>query len=78
MIRCLNTTNHHTARIKIVDKDFERDFGFKDIKFSLKLEISTNMKKGKLSALTLWVKKTLKNIQSICQRMLPEDMLICY
>ena len=78
MIRCLNTTNHHPARIKIVDKDFERDFGFKDIKFSLKLEISTNMKKGKLSALTLWVKKTLKNIQSICQRMLPEDMLICY
>ena len=78
MIRCLNTTNHHPARIKIVDKDFEIDFGFKDIKFSLKLEISTNMKKGKLSALTLWVKKTLKNIQSICQRMLPEDMLICY
>ena len=37
MVRCLNPTNHHPARITKADKDFSKRLEFKEINFPVKI-----------------------------------------
>ena len=71
---------HNAARIRKIDKIFQSKVGFKDIKFPVKIKDICKIEKKTpiISALVSLVMKRRKNIQSMYQKRLSKDMLICY
>ena len=71
---------HNAARIRKIDKIFQSNVGFKDIKFPVKIKDICKIEKKTpiISALVSLVMKRRKNIQSMYQKRLSKDMLICY
>ena len=68
--------DNNPAIIRKVDKDFVREFNFKDMKFSIKIRDIHKIEKRIVTKLVFLVIKRKKNIQSMCQKIFSRDMLI--
>ena len=65
----LHPAEHNSRRITKVNRDFEKELGFKDIKFPVKIRnIHKIEKKRNLSPLVFLVTKVRKYIQSVYQK----------
>ena len=54
LVRYLNPADHNLARITKVDKDYNKKFGFKDIKFPAKIIYIHKIEKNNSIGIMLW------------------------
>ena len=73
----LHPAEDNLRKITKADKDFAKKHDFEDIKSQSKLETFTKLQKKFFINISIFVMKTKKNIQSMCQKnALKKHMLI--
>ena len=74
LVRHLYPADHHSARIRKIDKDFARKLDFEGINFPVKIRDIHKIEKKNISALVFLVMKIRNNSQSTFQKMLLRNM----
>ena len=78
IVTYLYTVDHNAARIRKIDKEFEREFDFKCIKFAVKIRDIHNAGKKNVSALVFLVIKLGKKSNLYIKKILLRNRLIYY